>query len=420
MKVIIIGNGIAGITAARFIRKQSSHDITVISGESKYFYSRTALMYIYMGHMKYEHTKPYEDWFWEKNRINLIHGWVGKINTSQKKVNLTNGDILEYDKLVIATGSHSNMFDWLGNDLNGVQGLYSLMDLEKLELNSKDTDSAVIVGGGLIGIELAEMLHSRKKKVTLLVREDGFFRNVFPKEESEIINRHIREHGIDLKLNTELKEIKGENDRVKSVITNSGEEILSQLVGITVGVHPNIDIIKDTDIETSKGVLVNEHLETNVKDVYAIGDCVELRKTPEGRKTIEPVWYVGSMMGKCVANNICGVKEVYNPGVWYNSAKFFDIEYQTYGNVPNEIGDGLSNVYWEHENGKKCIRIAYDAQSKEVKGFNLLGIRYRQNVCIKWIEQKLSIDQVLTELSKANFDPEFTPRYEDKLAGQKV
>lgn len=420
MKIVIIGNGIAGITAARFIRKQSDHEITVISGESKYFYSRTALMYIYMGHMKFEHTKPYENWFWEKNRINLIHGWVNKIDTNGKKVNLTNSTSLEYDKLVIATGSHSNMFDWPGKELNGVQSLYSLMDLETLELNSKDTNSAVVVGGGLIGIELAEMLHSRKKKVTLLVREDGFFRNVFPKQESEIINRHIKEHSIDLKLNTELQEIKGDNGRVNSILTKNGAEISCQLVGITVGVHPNLDIVKDTNIETNKGVLVNEYLETSIKDVYAIGDCAELQKAPEGRKAIEPVWYTGSLMGKCVANNICGDKEVYAPGVWYNSAKFFDIEYQTYGNVPSEIEGNLSSVYWEHENGKKCIRIAFDTESREVKGFNLLGVRYRQNVCINWIEQKLNIDQVLKELYKANFDPEFTPRYEGELAKQKM
>lgn len=419
MKVVIIGNGIAGITAARFIRKQSNHDITVISGESKHFFSRTALMYIYMGHMKYEHTKPYEDSFWDKNRIDLVQGWVGKIDTADKTLSMTNGDTLSYDKLVIATGSNSNKFGWSGQDLGGVQSLYSLQDLQLLEDNTKNTQHAVIVGGGLIGVELAEMLHSRNIKVTMLVREDGFFRNVFPNEEAEVINRHIREHSIDLRLNTELQEIKGQDGKVKSVITKDGEEISCQLVGLTVGVHPNIKLVKDTNIETSKGVLVDEYLETNVQDIYAIGDCAELRNAPEGRKPIEPVWYTGSIMGRCVANNICGTQENYNPGLWYNSAKFFDIEYQTYGNVPNEISENLKSIYWEHEGGKKCIRIVYDAQSNEVKGFNLLGIRYRQNVCLDWIEQKMKVDQVLSELGKANFDPEFFPRHEHELMNLK-
>ena len=78
MHIVIIGNGITGITAARTIRKNSDHEITVVSGETDYFFSRTALMYVYMGHMKFEHTQPYENWFWEKNRINLKKGWVKK------------------------------------------------------------------------------------------------------------------------------------------------------------------------------------------------------------------------------------------------------------------------------------------------------------------------------------------------------
>ena len=82
--VVIIGNGVAGITCARHIRKQSNFDITVISSESKYFYSRTALMYIFMGHMKYEHTKPYEDWFWDKNRIKLVKDHVTLIDIKDK------------------------------------------------------------------------------------------------------------------------------------------------------------------------------------------------------------------------------------------------------------------------------------------------------------------------------------------------
>lgn len=421
MRIVIVGNGIAGITAARFIRKQSNHEITVISAESIHFFSRPALMYIYMGYMKYEHTKPYEDSFWQKNRINLVQGWVSSVDVEKKEVTLAGERSIPYDKLILATGSSSNKFGWPGQDLDGVQGLYSLQDLELLETNSKSVERAVIVGGGLIGVELAEMLSTRKIPVTFLVREDGFFRNVFPKEESEIINRHIREHHIDLRLQTELKEIVDDgNGKVKAVITNSGEEIPCGLVGLTVGVHPNIEMIKDSGIVFEKGILVDEYLKTNIDDVYAIGDCAQLKSPPEGRKAIEPVWYVGMHMGRAVANNICGRQAAYAPGLWYNSAKFFDIEYQTYGSVPNAVEPPLESIYWEHKDGKKCIRVTYDGNSQEVKGFNLLGIRYRQNVCLQWIEERKKIDEVLKEIKKANFDPEFFPRYESQLTKQKI
>ncbi|MEQ8532065.1 MAG: FAD/NAD(P)-binding oxidoreductase, partial [Imperialibacter sp.] len=210
--IVIIGNGIAGITCARHVRKQGGDQITVISGETEHFFSRTALMYIYMGHMKYEHTKPYEDWFWEKNKIDLVFDFVTGIETGEKSLQLQSGKKIKYDKLVLATGSQSNKFGWPGQDLPGVQGLYSYQDLETLEKNTGACQRAVIVGGGLIGIELAEMLASRKIPVTFLVREKSFWDLVLPAEESAMINRHIVEHHIDLRLDTELKEIKAGPD----------------------------------------------------------------------------------------------------------------------------------------------------------------------------------------------------------------
>lgn len=108
MHHVIIGNGITGITAARTIRKNSNHKITVISGETDYFYSRTALMYIYMGHMRFKDTKPYEDWFWKKNNIELKHAWVQSIHPESRQVMFADGSALQYDTLLIATGSVSN------------------------------------------------------------------------------------------------------------------------------------------------------------------------------------------------------------------------------------------------------------------------------------------------------------------------
>ncbi|MEZ5021757.1 MAG: FAD-dependent oxidoreductase [Chitinophagales bacterium] len=129
MHVVIIGNGITGITCARHIRKNSDHTITVVSYESQHFYSRTALMYIYMGHMRYQDTKPYEDWFWEKNKIELVYDKVEQVVTNEKQLRLKSGESINYDKLVIATGSSSNKFGWAGQDLPGVQrAVYTYVD----------------------------------------------------------------------------------------------------------------------------------------------------------------------------------------------------------------------------------------------------------------------------------------------------
>ncbi len=243
--LVIIGNGVAGVTTARRVRERSDMAITIISAESRYHFSRTALMYIYMGHMRFEDTKPFPDWYWEQNRINLVHGFVTEIDTGNKRVRLQDGREITYDKLVIATGSQPNKFGWPGQDLPGVQGLYSLQDLQRLEENTPRIRHAVIVGGGLIGIELAEMLMSRNIPVTFLVRERYFYDIILPQEEAKLISRHILEHGVDLRLSTELKEIlPGPDGHVRAVVTSRGEEIACQFVGLTVGVHPNIDVVK--------------------------------------------------------------------------------------------------------------------------------------------------------------------------------
>ena len=136
--IVIIGNGISGVTTARHIRKLSDKKITIVSAEADYFFSRTALMYIYMGHMKFEHTQPYENWFWKKNRINLKKGYVKTVETKSKTLHFANGDSLQYDKLVIATGSKPNKFGWPGQDLDGVMGMYHKQDLDNLEKYAPD------------------------------------------------------------------------------------------------------------------------------------------------------------------------------------------------------------------------------------------------------------------------------------------
>ncbi len=227
--IVIIGNGIAGVTAARHIRKLSDNRITLISAETDHFFSRTALMYVYMGHMRWTDIEPYEHWFWEQNRLELKKAYVERIDTDAKTLYFSEGDSLTYDKLIIATGSVTNTFEWEGLELDGVQGLVSKQDLDELEKNAPNNEvcpNAVIVGGGLIGVEMAEMLRTRNIEVTMLVREDAFWSNVLPNGEAEMISRHIKSHGVDLRHSTNLDKILGdENGKVRAVsVKETGEE----------------------------------------------------------------------------------------------------------------------------------------------------------------------------------------------------
>jgi len=418
-KVVIIGNGIAGVTAARHIRKNSDDEILIISAETEFFFSRTALMYVYMGHMRFEDIKPYEDWFWKKNRIDLMFDYVQSIDFEQKQLDLKKGQSVSYDKLILAVGSKPNKFGWPGQDLKGVQGLYTYQDLEEVEENSKNARNAVIVGGGLIGVELAEMFISRGIAVTFLVREGRFWGNVLPKEEGELITRHIREHHVDLRLNTELDEIIDDgNGQVKEIRTKDGEVIPCQIVGLTAGVSPNVEFLRGSNLKVDRGIVVNAYMETNMPDVYAIGDCAQFDNPVDGRRPVEQVWYTGRIMGETVAQNIAGNRKAYEPGPWFNSAKFFDIEYQTYGWVLAQLQENETDFYWEHENGKIALHVVWDQTTKEFKGVNVFGIRLRHELFDNWLKNRASIEEVMANLKTANFDPEFYTHYEEAILNQ--
>ena len=276
----------------------------------------------------------------------------------------------------------------------------------------------MIVGGGLIGIELAEMLLSRDIPVTFLVREDSFWNAVLPSGESQLINEHILEHHIDLRLSTNLVEIiADENGRAKAVTTDKGDTIECDFVGLTAGVSPNIDFLKESGIDLGRGVKVNRYLETNIKDIYAIGDCAEQHESIGNRRPIEAVWYTGRMMGETVAQTISGNKIEYKPGHWFNSAKFLDVEYQTYGWVFSEKikKDFEKHFHWRHPKEKICITVAYHVKTKQFLGINTFGIRMRHEIFNRWLTEKRNVEYVMEFLKDANFDPEFYAKYESDI-----
>ena len=415
--IAIIGNGVAGITCARHIRKRDADCvITVISAETEYFFSRTALMYIYMGHMEFEHTQPYEKGFWKKNRIDLVFKYVESVDTDNNTLVYADSEKMQYDELVIASGAKPNMFGWKGQGLKGVGGLFSYQDLQNMEEYTKGIKRGVIVGGGLIGIEMAEMMLSRGIEVTFLVREELFWGNVLPAQESKLIMKHMEAHHVKLILNTSLDEIIDDgNGRAKAVKTSNGEIIECGWVGLTAGVNPNISFLKDSNIELNRGVLVDSNFKTNVDNVYSIGDCAEFKTAAEGRRNIEQVWYTGKLMGESLAKSLTGTPTPYNPGHWFNSAKFFDIEYQTYGWVFPTLKDNEADFYWEHSDGNKCVHIVFDKNTRTFIGINTFGIRMRHDSFNHWLNENSSVEHVLEHLKDANFDPEFYQQFEGEI-----
>lgn len=419
MHLVIIGNGITGVTCALTVRRlQPTARITLVSDESAHHYARTALMYVYMGHLRYQDIKPYEDWFWAENRLELVQATATTLDVSRKQVLLSTGAPLAYDKLLLATGSVTKYYDWPGQHLRGVQGLVGLPELARMEQDTHGVRQAVVVGGGLIGVELAEMLHTRGIATTVLVRDAHYWGGVLPPEEANLVNQQFRRHHVAVHYRTGLAEILGDaSGRVRAVRTTTGAELPCQWVGVATGVTPNLTLAHTAPtLETDRGILVDNYLQTNIPDVYAAGDCAQLRTPAPGEVAVEQLWYTGRHQGETVAHAICGQPLPYARGVWFNSAKFFHLEYQTYGRVPARPEAGTESFYWENPKAAQALRINFrPTQGDAVTGMNALGLRQRHNVWAHWLSHQTPIQEVLAALETANFDPEFFRRHEPAI-----
>ena len=266
---------------------------------------------------------------------------------------------------------------------------------------------------------MAEMLMTRGINVTFLIRETRFWGNVLPEEEGKLVERHMRAHHVDLRFDTELSEIVGDDSgRAVGVKTNKGEQISCEFIGLTAGVSPNVDFLKHTELEIERGIVVNQYLETNIPNVYAIGDCAQNSNPVKGRRPIEQVWYTGRMMGETLARTICGEQTAYKPGIWFNSAKFFDIEYQTYGEVLSELKVGQERFYWEDTKGQICYKMVFDTETKKVVGINVFGMRMRHEIWDAWLRSGKDANFVMAHLRDANFDPEFYKKYEKDIVSE--
>jgi NAD(P)H-nitrite reductase large subunit len=207
MHIVIIGFGISGVSVAKTLREQSNADITIVTSESRSFFSRPALMYVYLGKMRFQDILPMPSDYWEKNNIKVVLAAVEDIDSDKQQVVLDDGSVLYYDKLVIATGSVPRSLGLNEGNIGGVQGFYSLQDLLLLQKSAKNIRHAGIIGGGLIGVELAEMFLSTGISFTFWIREKWFGSNFLPEEEAQLVTNYLKSKKIDIRLVQPIKKI---------------------------------------------------------------------------------------------------------------------------------------------------------------------------------------------------------------------
>ena len=447
MRIVIIGNGVAGIEAALAVRKREPRwDITVISEESDHFFSRTALMWVFSGQMSHQDIEPLERDAYQRLGFRRVRARATGIDTVNRRVSLAgNQEPIAYDRLLIASGSKPRPGPWPGSDARGVGHFVTLQDLDWYErevhggvshgggpprsrahLNGSDGDSPyrfreaaaehrgqlaqqpAVIGGGLIGIEAVEVAVAAGLRPHFFIREEWFWPIALDRRESQWIGDRMAEHGVEVHLEHEVDAIETDADgNVSAVRTNLGR-YESDCVVVGIGVVPNTDWLSESGLELDDrgGIVVDEGLQTSAADVFAAGDCASVRWF-DGTRRPEQLWYTARDQGRVVGGRLLGDGPRYERGTWYNSAKLMDVEYTTAGLVNWNL-DREENWFFE-EKTKVSSTTRVVVQDDRVVGFNMLGRRWDHSVLIRWIEERRSLGWVLDHLNDAAFDTELVP-----------
>jgi NAD(P)H-nitrite reductase large subunit len=247
---------------------------------------------------------------------------------------------LFYDRLLLATGARSVPMDVPGSDYSGVVKLDDLDDTLHIFSQVRRVKTAVVVGGGVIAIELVEGLVAQGVKVHLFLRGDWFWSNVLAEPESRLVERPLTHEGVTLHHRTEIAEILGKKGRVVGVRTNRGEVIRCGMVAVGIGVKACKEVAQTAGIETDRGILTDEYLQTSAADIFAAGDVAQIYDPSSGKATIDNLWYPGRKQGGIAAYNMAGKHQIYQRSVAVNVLRLAGVMTTIIGAIGSGREDG--------------------------------------------------------------------------------
>lgn len=402
-KIVIVGNGIAAITAIKSIRQVDTvSEIHLFGDERFYPYNRVALSKGLLN--KLEEDKiliQKKDWY-KENNVNLnIDTKVVSINTHRREVELSKGTKVSYTKLLLANGAKNKIPPAKGINKKGVLTLKTLQDAWDMVDEIKDMGTIVNIGGGIQGLETAWTLSKLGKKVIIAEISERLMPKELDKKASKILEKAIKDHNIKVMVNTEVNEVLGEN-RVEGFKTKDGTAVKCDGVVYSIGIKPNIDILEGTGIETNYGVIVNDKMETNVKDVYAAGDVAEYDNHIYG------LWNIAIGQGKVAGYNMIGKEAIYEHIVPVTRLSAFNLSLFSMGDVNEADASEILVEDNSEKNSYKKILI----KNNKVIGAVVIGNIKSSPVLKKAIENE-------TDLSGIDYRNMSIDEFIDTLKGKK-
>ncbi len=307
-RYVIVGGGIAGTTAAETIRAHDAEGrIAIISDEPHPLYSRVLLskpLWV-LGKQPFDNVWLKKDAWYAERRVHLFRGLSAvALDTCLKRVTLSDGDVLSYEKLLLATGAHSRKWQVPGADKRGVHYLRTVDDARAIAtLAQGEPKHVIMIGSACVSFEIIEILHTQGFRVTEVMREQYFFEPQLSREEVAPIERTLAEQGIEIVRGVEVAEVLG-GESVTGVRLIDGRELACDSILPFIGVDLPVEWLKAAGIATHKGIYANQYLETNVPGVWTAGDTAECWDTALGETVIMGNWMSARLQGEVAGKNM--------------------------------------------------------------------------------------------------------------------
>ena len=405
-KYVIIGGSVGGIGAVEAIREVDPlGELIVVSEEPFPQYSRPMISEYVSREATLETMKYRGDKFWKKNNVQALKGRTAvNINFIKKQVELDGGDTVEFEKLLIATGGRPFVPRIEGGEKDGVFTFTELSTAERMASRLEKSESAVVIGGGLIGVSATEALVKRGMKVTLVELKNKILNLILDETASEIAEKVLREAGVTIITGQTVQQIIGRKDNenaVGRVIMTDGKEISCDLVVVAIGVIPRTELVKGTDVKLNRGILVDRFMRTNVPDVYACGDVAEAYDFLLNGNRLLPLWPLAHLGGRVAGYNMAGKKAEYFGGTIMSALKYFDLPIISVGMMnPEDSGD--YEVLIEHH-PKKTVYKKIVLDKNVIVGFIFLGDIEKAGIFFQLMKNHVKLGEIKDKLLSEDF-----------------
>lgn len=334
LQYVMVGSGIASLCAAETLRaREPKASITLISEEPHDYYSRPGLAYFLRGDIPEKQLMLRSADDVKKLGLERICARVDALDCSQRELTLSTKKRIRYDRLLLATGALASPANFPGSDLDGIVKLDGLDDCRTVLKLARRGRPAVVVGGGITALELAEGLCARGMKVHYFLRGDRYWADVLDEAESKIVMDRLTHEGITIHTKTQVNQAVGKAGKLTAVETDTGKTIPCDMLAVAIGVKPRVELARSAGLNVDRGVVVNARMQTSQAGVFAAGDCAQVDDLP-----LDVLWPTALAQGRVAGANMAGADVAYVKGVACNVTMLSGLKVAIIGNVGRKKG----------------------------------------------------------------------------------